>query len=275
MLWGLNELNELCLRTVLCVPRPAVPTASATTIATAIEGNQEGCASQETSIQVSRVTFINAHHLSALDNLFTDTTYSIRKLIFILTNSSSATHMLSFLLPALPTLSVPCQPPYDLGLFSTIFYLILILLLLLWVFLTFSLSSLFPLSSFFSSQVWITIPSVVSLPWMSRTSRLLHLWASPRLTLLHHDFRTCAYDATFHHQIPIWQSSFHDPPDSIFWKEQTAPEFRLTTEPNIKTCTELHVLIPLHVHGVHVQCKCNEQGNQTQAPTFWKPPVIS
>lgn len=150
MLWGLNELNELCLRTVLCVPRPAVPTASATTIATAIEGNQEGCASQKISIQVSRVTFINAHHLSALDNLFTDTTYSIRKLIFILPNSSSATHMLSFLLPALPTLSVPCQPPYDLGLFSTIFYLILILLLLLWVFLTFSLSSLFPLSSFFS-----------------------------------------------------------------------------------------------------------------------------
>lgn len=151
MLWGLNELNEfsayeLCyvfLNQLFLLHLPPPSPLLQREIEKAV-------IARETSIQVSRVTFINAPHSSALDNLFTNTTYSVRKLIFILTNSSSPTHILSFLLPALPTLTVSCKPPYDLGLFSIIFYLILILLLLLWVFLTFSLSSLFPLSSFFS-----------------------------------------------------------------------------------------------------------------------------
>lgn len=219
-------------------------------IATAIEGNQEGCASQETSIHW--VTFIHAHHSSALDNLFTDTTYSIRELIFIPTNSSSPTHMLSFLLPALPTLSVPCKPPYDLRLFSTIFYLILILLLLLWVFLTFSLSSLFPLSSFFFisgvDYHLFSSFSAVDVSYLSAPPSLSLPQTNPPVPWLQN--------------LRVWCNLIPSDPnlaEQLSWPSwlrlleaaDCPTEFRLTTEPNIKTCTELHVLIPLMSTDLH------------------------
>lgn len=184
--------------------------------------------------------------------------------------------MLSFLLPALPTLSVPRQPPYDLGLFSTIFYLILILLFLLWVFLTFSLSSLFPLSSFF-------FVSGVDYHLFSSYSALdvSYLSAPPSLSLPQTNL-----PALWLQNLRVWCNLTSSDPnlaEQLSWPAwlrfleaaDCSTGFRLTTEPNIKTCTELHVLIPLHVHGLAQQCKCNEQGNQTQAPTFWKPAVMS
>lgn len=143
-----------CLRVVfgtLYVFYLAVPTVPATTTAPsprplAVEREiKKAVTGRQTSTQVSAVSFLNAHYSFVLDNLFTKTMSSIRKLIFFLTNSfksnqgkfpfyfQSLQQCLSLSLSILSSLTLnPLVPSLNL---SSIFPLLLIVL-------TFSISGM-------------------------------------------------------------------------------------------------------------------------------------
>lgn len=115
----------------------------------------------------------------------------------------------------------------DSSLSSSLLYEIL--LFLLWILHSpFLLLSTVP--TFFSSQAWIIISSLVSLPWMSHIS-WLHLWTTPRPTLLHHDFGTYGVlPYSIRSKLP---TGFHDPPYSPSSRTiRFCALLRLATEPN-------------------------------------------